>query len=258
MDSDNTKVRFNNKMNELNLKEFNEQDLNFLMAVFSKIKNKGERIQISYDEIKKATGYRKRNGNDYFNSIIQHMAEKGRRLGGTVRFGEKFVSGNVFSCFVGEDDKQILHVRLNPDCYFMLNNLITNFTEFELKKYLEIKGTYAKTLFQHLCQYRTKGFWQVSKKDLAFYLNIPESMDGHKYSYQVIKPSIKELTSKDVFKNLKFETIKNGKTIIAYKFTFDPEKVKKSKVKENQFNKFDQTSYQQMDFDEFEKSILSN
>lgn len=252
-------VRFNNKMNELNLKDFNEKDLNFLMAIFSKIRNQGdEKIYISYDEIKKAVDWRNRDGNNYFNNTIQHLSEKGRTLGGTLKNGNNFISGNVFSCFIGRNEEEVLQVKLNSECLFMLNEIIDNFTEFELKNYLKLKGIYPKSLFQHLCQYRSQGWWYVTQEDLVYYLNIPKSMKPYKYSYAVINPAITEISKYDLFENLKCEQIKEGRKIAAYKFTWKAEKKKRDSKNKNSFTNFNQTSYQQLDFEEFEKSILAN
>lgn len=258
MENDSKIVRFENSMNELNLKNFNEKELNFLMLIFSQIRNKGDQnLLLPYADIKKSIGWRKRDGNDYFNSVIEKLTEKGRTLGGTFKKDKMFISGNVFCNFIGQNDEELLYVRLNPECTFMLNGLINNFTEFELKKYLLIKGNYTKHLFQHLCQYRNSGLWIVSRENLAFYLCIPESMLPHKYMYQVVNPSIKELEKIELFKNLKCEGIREGRTIKAYKFTWEPEKRNfKTPVKQkNKFCEFQQTAY---DWDEFEKSVISN
>ena len=51
-------VKYNNNLN-ISLKDFKATEMNLLMVLFSKVKEKGiDTVTISFDEIKKLSGYK--------------------------------------------------------------------------------------------------------------------------------------------------------------------------------------------------------
>ncbi|KQI10892.1 hypothetical protein K777_09700, partial [Campylobacter coli CVM 41970] len=48
-------------------------------------------------------------------------------------------------------------LKINPDFAYLVNQLTTNFTAFELEEFIALSGKYAKTLYRLLKQFRTTG-----------------------------------------------------------------------------------------------------
>lgn len=153
----------------------------------------------------------------------------------------------AFVCFdkVEYDRKTYdLKVHIQDDFYQIIKNHKMGFTRFELAEFITLSGNFTKTLYRHLKQYRIKGFWAVPIEEFRRLLNIPDSYKMCDIDKRVLKPAIKQLsrehdlfdTVRVPFRNLKVEKIKKtgrrtkggrGGTIVALKFTFDAEKLKK-------------------------------
>lgn len=107
---------------------------------------------------------------------------------------------------------------------FILNNLTSNFTRFELQEFVNLKSEYSKKLYRMLKQYKSSGWWKVSVEEFNRILDVPKSYTSSITNRDILNPCIEEL--KEYFKNLTCEKIrasKRGKPIVAYEFSFDKE-----------------------------------
>ena len=143
----------------------------------------------------------------------------------------------------------------------MVKNYKLGFTRFELAEFVNLSGSYAKTLYRLLKQYRTSGSWLVASEEFKTLLNIPKSYRQRDIDKQILTPCIKQLsreldmfdTVRVPFRNLKVEKIKKkgrgvkgrGGTITHYAFTFDAEK--RELIEQNQEQPQPQTEEQEIE-----------
>ncbi|MCR4941387.1 MAG: replication initiation protein [Campylobacter sp.] len=107
------------------------------------------------------------------------------------------------------------------------------FTRFELEEFVNLSGTYTKTIYRFLKQYKNNGYWRISYKDFKKLLGIPKSYQSCDIDKQILKPAIKELSSelnlfdqrRTPFQNLSVTKHKKGREIEALRFTFMPQPV---------------------------------
>ena len=133
------------------------------------------------------------------------------------------------------DDKngEVLAVKVSEAFRERYLKAMPKFTRFELEEFVNLSGTYAKTIYRFLKQYRTTGLWHVKYKDFMELLGIPDSYRATDIDRQILKPVIKQLSSEHTlfdqrrtpFKGLMIKKIKSGRNIEALEFYFEPQKI---------------------------------
>lgn len=257
-------VKYSNKMHKIFFKNFTQKDSNFFMAICSKMKNNVDSIvEFSFEELKEISNYKKNTTREEFVNALTEMNKKLNEINGHFETDEEIVTFNLFSTFRILKSKDILKVRVNPDFKDFLVEFSKGFTVYELKEFVNLESIYSKALFRYLKQWRTQG-----KTPLYTVDEIRKMLDTPDYEPKFIKkfvlePAVQEIQQKGYFKNLTLEIEKEkkrGAPVKGYYFTFEPEQSekepkKKGRPKKNAFNNFEQNDY---DFDELEKTLLSN
>ncbi|MEE6591683.1 replication initiation protein, partial [Campylobacter coli] len=64
-------------------------------------------------------------------------------------------------------------LKINPDFAYLVNQLTTNFTAFELEEFIALSGKYAKTLYRLLKQFRTTGKAYFEWDEFCKVMDIP-------------------------------------------------------------------------------------
>lgn len=259
-------IRYHNSLNSLHFKEFTVMDYNVLMALCYKLRDKGaDEVTLTFAEIKKLAEADKNNyTNADFEKILDRMVDKLLGIKATYILGNKKSRFVLFKTFTTDIVEGTLVASVNEDFLFILNELTSNFTQFELKEFAELDSRYAKSLYRILKQYRNSGWWKPTPEELRNVLDIPQSYTNKIIMRDIIKPTLKALSGK--FKGLKCEPIKarkRGAPIERYSFSFIAEKKKNEQPEEktkptrpnNNFNRFEQNQY---DFEELEKQLLDN
>ena len=265
-------VKYDNYMNSLNFSKFNKIDMNIFLTLCNRMKDKNtQKISLNFELLRELTNYKKSNSIDQFANDLEKMNEKLMRVTCKLRTQTETIMFVLFPTFKINRDKQLLTVSVNEEFRFILNELVKNFTRFDLKEFIELDSKYSKTLYRLLKQYRTTGKYEVSIEDFREKMDCPKSYSNKYVMDLVIKPSLKELKEKEYFQNLKCEpkyARKRGKPVIGYIFTFTPENTKihpdqsqvnrekKSRNKNyaNGFANFTQRTY---DYEELERDLLN-
>ena len=264
-------VKYHNCLNELSFRDFSDYDLNFLMAVCTKIKELGEEVQrFDYSKLMELLDWDTTKSIDVFHKDLKRMSEKLRHVGATIEINpDTFTAFNLFSEFEGDKKKRTLTVRVNPRFKYILNDLTTNFTRFELSEYVHLEGKYSKLLYQHLKQFRRTGWWQASVEDIRRELAIPDSMATMHILTKVISPSMEIIRACKGFEELKVKVIRSdrrGRKIEGYKFlwtaenqipgqmTFDEYTAINKTTKKAQFRAEEERKY---NFEELERDALN-
>lgn len=235
-------VKYRNEFNLVGMRDWNKTEMDFLFAVMSKIKEKGtQELHFDLDELKLLTQFDPNKEKERWLKSVRGAVNKVASLVYWEENEEHMKAMPLFLLFDINLKKYTLDVAVSPYFEYILNNLHTNFTRFELSEFLEIRSTYAKTMYRLLKQWRTIGKHEWSVENFRAILGIPDSYKASHVQTRVLKPILKELPS--FFPDLKVKTIKSnkrGNPVLGYEFTWKPEKTgewKEDKYKKNDFYK---------------------
>lgn len=240
-----TIVKYNNQFNQVALRNFSSQELDLLISIASKVKEKGVKlVEIPFFELKKYINLKSNLSNSKFMKSVINVNKKLLALNFT------FVEGNIvdqftlFKKFRVDGNSQILYVSVNEDFFFLLNQLTSNFTRFELKEFVTLKSSYTKEFYRRIKQFRKTGFWKCSIEEFRNLLDIPQKyriIDIDKY---VLKPIMKELGEEynlKIEKKYGFTGGRGRSRVVGFEFRFlkdSKEKLEEAeKMKKNEDNK---------------------
>lgn len=279
-------VKYDNYMNGLKFTGFTVTDFNFLIALCSRMRDKNTTIvNFSFTELKNITNYKKSNSIKQFVSDLERMNEKLMKVTCKLRTETKIIMFVLFPTFEIDLHNQTLTVCVNERFQFILNELIKNFTRFDLSEFIKLDSKYSKTLYRLLKQFKSTGRLEMTLDDFRGKMDIPTSYSPKYVMDKVIKPSIKELQK--YFTNLQCTVKyahKKGCPVSGYTFTFKPEQIPEQKVipsaaepkpsnqyqqryqqpkpqyqrKKNQFNEFMEREVTQEELDELERKLLQH
>ena len=223
-----TIVKYNNQFNQVALRNFSSQELDLLISISSKVREKGtEIIEFSFFELKKYINLKSKHSNVEFMKNIINVNRKLLALNFTFINGNVIEQFTLFNKFKVDGDTQILYVSVNEEFFFLLNQLTSNFTRFELKEFVTLKSSYAKEFYRRMKQFRSTGFWKCNIEEFRNLLDIPEKyriVDIDKY---VLKPVIKELGEKynlQIEKKYGFNGGRGRSRVIGFEFRFSTDK----------------------------------
>ncbi len=224
-------VRYKNEFNTVPLRNFNAVELDFLMTLCAKVREKNtEKLLLHFNEIRKLTHYSQNSNVDFVKDLdstnaklIQCNYREEEEDGIIERF-------TLFHNFRIDTHQKTLEIQVNKKFEMLLNKKDEYwfFTRFELEEFINLKSSYAKECYRRLKAFRNTGFWEVSIEEFRYLLDVPESYLMHNIDKRVLKPIKKELS--DIFFNFNIKKIKKGRKIAKLRFTFTPEKNLKNNV----------------------------
>lgn len=134
------------------------------------------------------------------------------------KIGNKLFVYMEFEYYEDNKDKiKGLEVELNLESIRLFKGLKSHFTTFDLEEYKELKSTYSKAIFRLLSQFSVIGKLKIDYHRFRELLGIPTSYNYAIFNSHILKPSVKELSSK--FKGLSIELIKDREDgVLNYKF----------------------------------------
>ena len=216
----NIKVRYKNELNLVPMRNFDSVEMNLFFSICAKMKDKGlSKVQFTFEDLRELSAYKptsiKRFSDDLeavYNKMLQltyRTEEAGIR--------EKFV---LFTGYRIDENNQTVDISVNPELAYIINELSSEFTKFELQEFTGIRSSYAKTMYRLLKQYRSTGFYKVKIEDFREILSIPNSYQMSDIDKQVLKPIKNELS--EFFDPLKIKKIKarKGNRIAMIEFRF--------------------------------------
>ncbi len=216
----NIKIRYKNELNLVPMRNFDSVEMNLFFSICAKMKDKGlSKVQFTFEDLRELSAYKptsiKRFSDDLeavYNKMLQltyRTEEAGIR--------EKFV---LFTGYRIDENNQTVDISVNPELAYILNELSSEFTKFELQEFTGIRSSYAKTMYRLLKQYRSTGFYKVKIEDFREILSIPNSYQMSDIDKQVLKPIKNELS--EFFDPLKIKKIKarKGNRIAMIEFRF--------------------------------------
>jgi len=223
-------VKFSNQFNNQALRKFSALDLDLLMAIASRVRDKGsDEVTFSFAELRRLAHVRKNLSDKEFAAKIVEVND--RLLACRFRFQDdsKTVQFTLFSGFETNWKTAELLVAVNPRFSFLLNDLTSQFTRFELAEFADLKSSYAKECYRRLKQFRQTGVWKVSLPEFRRLLDVPTSYSASKLAERVLKPIQAELGEPLGLRiHKKFAKPAGGRgrsRLVGLEFEFRPERV---------------------------------
>ena len=204
-------VRYNNDLNNKTyLKNFNALELNFFMAICSKLKTQGtDEVIFTFNELKKKIQYDRETTRNTDNFISKLRSTNRKILNSiceieTKDYIDQFV---LFPTFRISKKTGTLTVRINQDYAYLLNDF-SNFTEFGLANFIKLSSKYVKLLYKELMQFRSTGKLYLTMEDFRKKLDIPDSYSFSKVRDRILIPSFKDFSF--IFKKFKVVVLYNN------------------------------------------------
>jgi len=226
-------VKYDNYMNGLRFTGFTVTDFNFLMLLCSKMRDKNiTEISISFNELRLKTGYT-RTSIQKFRADLERMNEKLMKVTCKLKTETRTLMFVLFTTFDINIENQTLTVCVNEKFKFILNELVKNFTRFDLSEFIKLESKYSKSLYRLLKQFKTTGRLEINLNEFRGKMNIPSTYTNRDVMSKVVNPTLAELRNyfKDLQCTVKYEN-KRGKPVSGYIFTFTPEQIPKPEAKE--------------------------
>lgn len=239
-------VKYHNDVNSVSLQKFTPKELDILMTIMSRMRDHGEdEITFTFDYLKRLVRWqeRKQDTRTFALSLdrtYQKLIQCNIRIGDD-RHWVRFV---LFTRYAVDLDKQLISIRVNSEFRFVLNELSSNFTRFELEEFTGLKSSYTKEFYRRMKQFRSTGYWKVSFEEFKRLLDIPGGYLIRHIDAKVFAPIMAELSEKYHLEIKKlYEKHGRGRPRVSgFEFTFDksplpelletlPEEVQKPKQK---------------------------
>ena len=238
-------VKYHNSFNSIGLRNFNSNELNILMAICSRMKEKEEEvITFHFDKLKKLINY---SDNTPATFVKDLESTYDKLISIKLKVGDKrrFIKFVLFTRYSVDIEEKIVEIAVNKEFAWVLNALNVSFTAFELKEFLSLKSSYAKEFYRRMKQFKSTGIWRVSIEEFRKMLDISEKYKIGEIDKWVLKPIQKELG--DRF-NLKIKKLYNKKSrgrpsVSGFIFTFLREDLEQRKERSIENKKIDKDSF---------------
>lgn len=216
---------------KLVLKNFTSSELNFLMSICTKVRDKKEdEVIFTFQELKKLSKWSKNDNKEFINSL-EDTNKKLMSLNFRIENEKEIVQFVLFPTFRVNKNNKTLTVRVNQDFSYLLNNLSNNFNQYQLEEFASLKSKYSKLLYKELMLFKDTGYRIFKIEDFRKKLDIPEKYRMTHINEYVLKPIKEDL--KHTFKNFEIVKIKNGRDIAQIRFNFAYSNIKPAEVFED-------------------------
>lgn len=246
-EKENMIVKYGNNLNNFNYGRFTAVEADIFFSLVAKIKNTDGKLVMSFDELKNLSNYysrdMKRFVGDVENTFTKYLNLKYKEDDGNI-----LKITNVFQKLeVNREEKEVF-VHVTPGMEDVILSVSENFTRFELSEFTHLRGSYSKSIYRLLKQYRHTGIMNISIEDLRFKLDIPKSYAVKDIDKVVLSKSIEELSAYFpklmVKKEYKKSSSGRGRPAVAgYIFTFVPEERYRDKKEEQKKAKIKKIPY---------------
>ena len=182
-------VKYHNDLsNQIVIKTLNANELNFLMAICSKMRDKEtEEIVFTFKNLKELVKWTSNDNKDFVKSL-ENTNRKLIALNFRFEDEREIVQFVLFPTFTINKDKKTLTVAVNKKFAFLLNNLSSNFTRFELENFTILQSKYSKYLYKELMKFKSTGYMIMDIEEFRDKLDIPIKYRMSEINIKVLKP----------------------------------------------------------------------
>ena len=219
-------VKYQNDMNRLSFKGFNQMDMNVFVALCSQLKEKDTaEITLSFQKIKELICYERKSTISEFISELKRMNRKLMSVNCEIITGSKIIMFVLFPTFTIDEDNETLTVAVNKDFTWLLNEM-KNYTTFELTEFIELKSKYAKNLYRIMKQWRNKGTYTFHDlEQFRELMDVPKTYTNRQLMQDCVNVAVDEISKLDKsFQNFTCTpeyARKRGKPLEKLIFTWD-------------------------------------
>lgn len=218
-------VKYHNDMNNISFRKFNQLELDLFFTICASIKESGtSEVIYSFEKLAELSKY-SRKGIERFVKDLESTYDKLLQIPIKIGDNRNFTKFILFTKYEINTDEKVVAISVNNEFKYILNEITSNFTRFELKEFTSLSSTYTKSLYRLLKQFRMTGYYKVKVEELREILDIPSSYKMANIDQRVLKPSMEELVK--YFKGLRLNKIKTkkGNKIEYFEFIFCKEDV---------------------------------
>lgn len=234
---DNELVKYHNDLNTLSMRQWTAEEMDLFFSIVNRIQEKGTQLlELDTNDLKVLANSDQRTYR--WVDIVERFTHKAMNLVYREDTPDVLYISRLFTRFKYYKESDNLEVKVNDDFEYIVNKLTANFTVYELAEFTSLKSTYSKTMYRILKQWKSLGEKEFKVNQFRELLDIPNSYNTSAINRQVIKPIEKELPR--YFNGLKVKAIKKntqGTPIIAYKFTWEPQKSSNQQWINGKYNK---------------------
>lgn len=226
-------TKYHNDLNSVPMRTWTPEEQDFFFALLTQIRNEGTKnIRFDKYELASLADYSIEH-NKRFKNTIMSLASKVKSMeyeefkdaDGRSSYELLPLFQRFYAEWANDLSDMFVEVRVSDEFEYILNKLNIEFTGFNIKEFLEIRSTYAKTAYRLLKQWKTIGKKEFGVDEFRRVFEIPVSYVAGDITKRVINPIKKELAP--VFENFKVKVIKantRGNPVTGYLFTWKPEK----------------------------------
>ncbi len=225
-------IKYHNDMNKVSFAGFKEKELDLFFSICQKMKEKGtNEVIFSFAELRQLSQYTNRSVERLY-SDLDRVYKKMLELNLKYEDEKEIRRFVLFNRYVIKKEEKIILIKSSEDFEYVLNNLIGNFTKFDLIEFVSLKSIYSKNMFKLLKQWESKKERKFEIEEFRHLLAIPEKYRMSIIDLKVLNPIMTELPR--YFPKLKLEKIKTGRKITELKFTWNFKKENIEEVEEIQ------------------------
>ena len=225
-------VKYSNELHELKFNSLTEAQQNVFFTLLQQFRSTdGYMLELDFNSVFELAQIAE--GANYRKEILD-------KLGRLQEFKFRFQVNDlgdlrqdmIFPSMEVDSRNKVLKIRVSEgfkDRY--ITSPLKGWTRYELAEFVGLSGTYVKTIYRYLKQFRQTGHWWIKYDDFKKLLGIPDSCRATNIDQQILRPALKELSAerslfnqrRTLFKGLTVKKIKNGKFIEALEFCFEPQ-----------------------------------
>ena len=227
-------VKYSNELHELKFNSMNEAQQNVFFTLLQQFRNTdGYTLELDFNKVFELAQIA--NSSSYRKEILNKL----RQIQTITFMYEINDLGDlqqdvIFPSIRTDTQNRRLFVKVSKgfkDRY--ISSPLKGWTRYELAEFVGLNGTYTKTIYRYLKQFRSSGRWRIRYDDFKELLGIPDSYQSNNIDQQILKPAIKELSAernlfdqrRTPFKGLCVKKVKSGRSIEALEFCFMPQPV---------------------------------
>jgi len=220
-------VKYHNDMNAVSFTGFNAVELDLLLSICAKIRDERTlAVTYSFEQLKELSKY-SQTATKTFVRDLRNTYKKLIRLTFCLGDDAYFTEFVLFTKYTVDINNQQVTIGVNHEFSYLLNELTSNFTRFELAEFVGLASKYSKNLYRLLKQFRTTGQVFFTVADFRIKLDIPKSYEMRDINKTILEPIQRELTP--LFENFRIEKVKNtkkrGHPVTHINFYFEPQQV---------------------------------
>ena len=240
-------VKYSNELHELKFNSMSEAQQNIFFTLLQQLRNSSDyTLELDFNKVFELAQIA--DNSSYRKEILDKLSK-------LQEFKFRYETNNkgdlaqevIFPKIETDSKNKVLKIKVSEDFKDRyINSPLKGWTRYELAEFVNLSGTYTKTIYRYLKQFRSSGRWRIRYDDFKELLGIPESYRATNIDQQILKPTIKELSAernlfdmrRTPFQKLSVRKFKKGREIETLEFTFMPQPISELEKdeKENERN----------------------